>query len=60
MANYEEALAALRALVDDLEADRVPLEELATRLEEAESLLAFCQNHLRQISDKIESFDTQA
>jgi exodeoxyribonuclease VII small subunit len=46
---YQEAYQQLAALVDDIESDHVPLDELPGKIKQATELIAFCQQRLRAV-----------
>jgi exodeoxyribonuclease VII small subunit len=46
---YQEAYQQLTILVDDIEADQVPLDELPNTIKQATELIAFCQQRLRAV-----------
>ncbi|MBR4757499.1 MAG: exodeoxyribonuclease VII small subunit [Bacteroidaceae bacterium] len=43
---YEQAMAKLEALAQQMEHDEVPIDQMATRLREAQQLIAFCRERL--------------
>lgn len=52
--SYDAAFKRLQAIEADLENDEISIDELASKVEEASKLLAFCQAKLRATSDKVE------
>lgn len=46
---YQEAYDQLTALVDQIENEQVPLDELPGKIRLASELITFCQNRLRQV-----------
>lgn len=46
---YQEAYDQLTTLVDEIENDQVPLDELPTKIKRAGELIAFCQDRLRAV-----------
>lgn len=52
--SFEQALAALEAIVGDLERGEVPLEQSIRIYERGEALKAHCANLLKAAEDKVE------
>ena len=52
--SFEEALAALERIVDDLERGDVPLDQSIRIYERGEALKAHCDRLLRAAEDKVE------
>ena len=48
---YQDAYNQLTTLVDDIENDTVPLDELPGKIRQATELIAFCQQRLRAVDD---------
>ncbi|GAB3893753.1 hypothetical protein GCM10028825_34960 [Spirosoma agri] len=46
---YQEAYDQLATLVDEIENDQVPLDELPGKIRLATELITFCQNRLRDV-----------
>ena len=46
---YQEAYDQLSALIDDIENEAVPLDELPDRIRQATELITFCQSRLRDV-----------
>ncbi|CCH52631.1 Exonuclease VII small subunit [Fibrisoma limi BUZ 3] len=46
---YQEAYDQLSALIDDIENEDVPLDELPARIRLATELITFCQSRLRDV-----------
>lgn len=46
---YQEAYDQLLTIVDDIESEAVPLDELPARIRQATDLITFCQDRLRAI-----------
>ena len=53
--NYTEAFAELETLVEELEDGDVPLEELATKIKQANKLIEICELKLRKIDSDTEA-----
>lgn len=51
---FESAVERLEALVEAMEADKLPLSDLLVRYEEGTKLVKFCQDQLVQAERKIE------
>ncbi len=55
---YEEAVAELETILQDLKSDKVSIDQLASRVDRAAKLAAFCSEKLRatekQVGDIIE------
>lgn len=52
--NFEQALAALEAIVEDLERGEVPLDQSIRIYERGEALKAHCARLLKAAEDKVE------
>jgi exodeoxyribonuclease VII small subunit len=52
--SYSKALAELREMVEAIENNEVPLEELLPKMEKAQELLAFCREQLRAVEEKLQ------
>ncbi len=50
---YSEAFSQLEELVDQLEDGNIQLEELATKVKQANELIAICESKLRNIEGDI-------
>lgn len=48
---YQDAYDQLTTLVDEIENDAVPLDELPGKIKRATELIAFCQQRLRAVDD---------
>ena len=48
---YQDAYDQLTTLVDEIENDTVPLDELPGKIRLATELIAFCQQRLRAVDD---------
>ncbi len=46
---YQEAYDQLTMLIDDIESDAVPLDELPGKIRQATELITFCQARLRAV-----------
>ncbi len=46
---YQEAYNQLTMLIDDIESDAVPLDELPGKIRQATELITFCQARLRDV-----------
>ena len=56
---YQEAYEQLASLVDEIESEAVPLDELPGRIRQATELIAFCQQRLRAVDDDYQQALTQ-
>lgn len=52
--SYDDALASLEALQQQMENNEIPMDELATKVATAAELLKYCQEQLRKTSEQIE------
>lgn len=52
--SFEQALAELEAIVEAMEQDNLPLEDLVTQYEKGSKLLARCDAHLRAAKERLE------
>lgn len=52
--SFEEALAQLEALVEEMESDGVSLEDLLGKYEEGTKLYRLCEQHLEEARGRIE------
>jgi exodeoxyribonuclease VII small subunit len=51
--NYTEAIARLDEILEQIDQNQVPLDELAARVEEASELLKFCKDVLTKTEAKV-------
>jgi exodeoxyribonuclease VII small subunit len=51
--NYTEAIARLDEILEQIDQNQVPLDELAARVEEASELLKFCRDVLTKTEAKV-------
>ncbi len=54
---YEEALAELQAILQDLQKEQVSIDALSSKSERAEVLLTYCQEKLRNLNAKLATKD---
>lgn len=54
---FEEALSRLETIVESMESDEMPLEQLLTRFEEGARLARHCQTHLADAEVKIQKLE---
>ena len=47
--NYQEAYDQLVDLIDDIESEATPLDELPGKIRQATDLIAYCQQRLRAV-----------
>lgn len=52
---YQEAYDQLTELVDDIENEAVPLDELPAKIKRATELIQFCQDRLRAVETEYQS-----
>jgi len=52
--NYTEAIKELQAILDDLKADEVAVDQLAEKVKRANELMAYCQDTLRTTEKALE------
>ena len=52
--NFENAMARLEAIVEQMESDKLPLEDLLTRYEEGVKLVKVCEDKLTAAEKRIE------
>ena len=57
---FEEALSKLEGIVESMEADELPLEQLLTRYEEGVRLAKVCQEKLADAELKIQQLEKSA
>jgi len=50
---YETAMAKLEAIVKEIGSGNISVDELADKLKEAKSLLAFCEKRLKQTESDV-------
>jgi exodeoxyribonuclease VII small subunit len=50
---FDEAYKAIEKIVQEIEQETIPLDQLAEKVKEAKSLLAFCNNKLRDIEAEL-------
>jgi exodeoxyribonuclease VII small subunit len=51
--NYTDAIARLDEILEQIDQNQVPLDELAARVEEASELLKFCKDVLTKTEAKV-------
>ena len=51
---FEKALARLEKIVAEMEAGKMPLEEMISRFEEGQTLIKFCTKKLNEVERRIE------
>jgi len=52
--SFEDALAELEAIVDEMEGEQLPLEDLIARYEQGSALLKRCENVLKSARERLE------
>jgi exodeoxyribonuclease VII small subunit len=52
--NFDKAHAQLEKIVQEIEDENIPLEELAAKIKEAKELIAFCEGKLREVEESLE------
>lgn len=52
---YEDAMEMLTSILEKLEEGSVPIDQLESTIDKANDLVTFCQEKLRQISEKLAS-----
>lgn len=57
---FETAISRLESLVEDMESDRMPLEQLLVAYEEGTKLVKICQTKLTEAEKKIEIIQRKA
>jgi exodeoxyribonuclease VII small subunit len=57
---FESAIARLESLVEEMESDRMPLEQLLVAYEEGNKLVKVCQKKLNEAEKKIEIIQRKA
>jgi len=57
---FESAIARLESLVEEMESDRMPLEQLLVAYEEGNKLVKVCQKKLTEAEKKIEILQRKA
>jgi exodeoxyribonuclease VII small subunit len=53
--NFDEAYNELAEIAREMEAQELPIEQLAEKVERAAELTNYCKERLRQIEDKLTS-----
>ncbi|TAE29661.1 MAG: exodeoxyribonuclease VII small subunit [Cytophagales bacterium] len=51
---YQEAYDQLVDLIDDIENEATPLDELASKIRQANELISFCQQRLRGVENEFQ------
>lgn len=51
--NFDTAYEAIEKIVQEIEAENIPLDQLAEKVKEAKKLLAFCDEKLRNIEAEL-------
>lgn len=52
---YEEAIERLQTIVADIEGGETNVDELAEKLKEAKSLIAFCKEKLQKVESDVKN-----
>lgn len=52
--NYREAFQKLNKLLEEVQNNDVPVDDLLSKVKEARSLVAYCQDILRQTEEALE------
>lgn len=50
---FDDAYAAIEAIVKDIENEQIPVDELAAKVKEARQLIAFCEERLGLIEAEL-------
>jgi exodeoxyribonuclease VII small subunit len=50
---FDEAYKAIEKIVMEIEQETIPLDQLAEKVKEAKSLIAFCNNKLKDIEAEL-------
>lgn len=50
---YQEAFDSLQKLVNEIEQDQIPLDQLAEKVQQAKSLVDLCNQKLREIEQEV-------
>lgn len=50
---YDSALAALNEIVSDIENNKVSIDALSKKVEEATQLISFCKSHLTKTEQEV-------
>lgn len=51
--NYTAALDELQQIVNDLQAEKIAIDDLAAKVKRAGDLVAFCREKLRTVEDEL-------
>ena len=51
---FNKAFETLEKLVDEIEEDNIQIDKLASKVAEANQLIAFCETQLRTIIDEVD------
>lgn len=51
---YDSAYEALEEIVEQMESDKIQVDELAQNVRRAKELIAFCENKLREIEVEVD------
>ncbi len=51
--NFDTAYEAIEKIVQEIESENIPLDQLAEKVKEAKKLLAFCDEKLRNIEAEL-------
>ncbi len=52
--NYQSALTELQSIVDQLQSEEIPIDELSTKIARAKTLITFCREKLRHTETEID------
>ena len=56
---YEEALFKLQQIMEELQNDELPIDDLIIKASEAKKLVGFCQKKLRSIEGHLDNLDDE-
>ena len=56
---YQEALEELTDLVNELENENIPIDDLAEKVKRASDLIGYCQSKLTQTNTEVKKIITQ-
>jgi len=50
---FEMALSELQSIIEELESDSPPLDQMITLFEDGMKLMTFCRNQLSEVEDRV-------
>jgi exodeoxyribonuclease VII small subunit len=52
--SFDKSYARLHEIIELIDSDKIPLEELAVHVKEAKELIAYCETKLREVETELQ------